>query len=345
MVKGAKGFLKKYEEALGDSCMDKIMEDVKSGIELFSKRITEGTADGYFGTMYFHLLIDEKILFYGIQKSATTGDMSYMLNGIYQWNRFTCVFRNRLTSSGSQVINFIECVLAYACNDDMLLEKMMPRSLGPANFGYPAPYYNMLYAMTYHDEEAGQKAQEELHSFMEKKRPKFDLKLAKYFLDLYSKNVEAVNEDLQELCNAMSKCNWINEHMYGLDKGIRALGNTTVIFIHGLYHIAVKYLRDSSLADKVAMPEHKSFLKEYEEFNLEHDFPKPQNLIDFDDTAKFINESIRTEVIPEVSLYKPERNYVNDGDRFEKTLFQNLQKSGVLQVELEKEPYIFLGIK
>lgn len=61
MVKGAKGFLKKYEEVIGDSCMDKIMQDVKSGIELFSQRITEGTADGYFGTMYFHLLLDEKI--------------------------------------------------------------------------------------------------------------------------------------------------------------------------------------------------------------------------------------------------------------------------------------------
>ena len=40
---------------------------------------------------------------------------------------------------------------------------------GPASSGYSAPYYNMVYAMTYHDDEVGKKAQAELSTFMEKK--------------------------------------------------------------------------------------------------------------------------------------------------------------------------------
>ena len=63
-----------------------------------------------------------------------------------------------------------------SCNDYKLLERIMPFEAGPASSGYSAPYYNMVYAMTYHDDEVGKKAQAELSTFMEKKRTQFDLK-------------------------------------------------------------------------------------------------------------------------------------------------------------------------
>ena len=107
----------------------------------------------------------------------------------------------------------------------------------------------------------------------------------------------------------------------------------------------MKFLKDTPLSEKIKTPEHKSFIKEYEEFNNEHDFPEPQILVDFDQLAKFINLSIRTEFIPEVSFYKSGRNYVNDGKKFEKILFDNLQKSEVLLVEMEEEKYVFKRIK
>ena len=159
------------------------------------------------------------------------------------------------------------------------------------------------------------------------------------------KDVDGIYCGLQELCESMGKCNWINEHIYGMDKNIRSLGNTVAIFIHGLYHIVMKFLKDTPLSEKIKTPEHKSFIKEYEEFNKEHDFPEPQILVDFDQLAKFINLSIRTEFIPEVSFYKSGRNYVNDGKKFEKILFDNLQKSEVLLVEMEEEKYVFKRIK
>lgn len=108
--------------------------------------------------------------------------MAYMLNGIYQENRFNCIYSNRANSGGAQTINFIEVVIAYSCNDYKLLEKIMPFEAGPASYSYSAPYYNMVYAMTYHDDEVGKKAQAELSTFMEKKRTQFDFKTSKIFL-------------------------------------------------------------------------------------------------------------------------------------------------------------------
>ncbi len=345
MIKGAKSFQQKYEKIMGESSADKLWNDVKNGINEFTRKIELGQADGYFWNMYFNLLRENRILFEGVNKAIVTGDMNYMLKGIYQENRFNCIYQNRSNSGGAQTINFIEVVIAYSCNDYSLLEKIMPFKEGPATCGYSAPFYNMLYAVTYHDNEVGNKAQAELSAFMGKKRTQFDLKLAKFFYDLYQKDVDGINCGLQELCESMGKCNWINEHIYGMDKNIRSLGNTVAIFIHGLYHIVMKFLEDSPLLDKIKMPEHKSFIKEYEEFNKEHDFPEPQILVDFDQLAKFINLSIRTEFIPEVSFYKSGRNYVNDGKKFEKILFDNLQKSEVLLVEMEEEKYVFKRIK
>ena len=345
MVKAAKSYQQKYEKIMGESGEDELWSDIERAIAEFKKKVEMGKADGYFWNMYFNLLRSNRLMFAGINKAFITGDMVYMLNGIYQENRFNCIYRNRANSGGAQTINFIEAVIAYSCNDYKLLEKIMPFEAGPASYGYSATYYNMVYAMTYHDDEVGKKAQAELSTFMEKKRTQFDLKLAKFFYDLYQKDVDGVNCGLQELCDLMGKCKWINEHIYGLDKDIQTLGKMVAIFIHGLYHIAMKFLEDSPLLDKIKMPEHKSFIKEYEEFNKEHDFPEPQILVDFDQLAKFINLSIRTEFIPEVSFYKSGRNYVNDGKKFEKILFDNLQKSEVLLVEMEEEKYVFKRIK
>lgn len=63
----------------------------------------------------------------------------------------------------------------------------------------------MVYAITYHDNEVGNKAQAELSAFMGKKRTQFDLKLAKFFYDLYQKDVDGINCGLQELCDLMGK--------------------------------------------------------------------------------------------------------------------------------------------
>ena len=149
MIKCAKSFQQKYEKIMGESSADKLWNDVKNGINEFTKKIELGQADGYFWNMYFNLLRENRILFEGVNKAIVTGDMNYMLKGIYQENRFNCIYQNRSNSGGAQTINFIEVVIAYSCNDYSLLEKIMPFKEGPATCGYSAPFYNMLYPETF----------------------------------------------------------------------------------------------------------------------------------------------------------------------------------------------------
>ena len=211
MVKAAKSYQQKYEKIMGESSEDELWSDIERDIAEFKKKVEFGKADGYFWNMYFNLLRSNRLMFAGINKAFITGDMAYMLNGIYQENRFNCIYGNRANSGGAQTINFIEVVLAYSCNDYKLLERIMPFEAGPASSGYSAPYYNMVYAMTYHDDEVGKKAQAELSTFMEKKRTQFDLKLAKFFYDLYQKDVDGVNCGLQEVSFSKSGRMYVND--------------------------------------------------------------------------------------------------------------------------------------
>ena len=165
--------------------------------------------------------------------------MAYMLNGIYQENRFNCIYGNRANSGGAQTINFIEVVLAYSCNDYKLLERIMPFEAGPASSGYSAPYYNMVYAMTYHDDEVGKKAQAELSTFMEKKWTQFDLKLAKNFSMIYIRKMwTELIADYRNCVILWENVNGLMNTFMGWIKTFKHLGKMVAIFIHGLYHIA-----------------------------------------------------------------------------------------------------------
>ena len=170
MAKVAAIYQQKYEKLMGESSEDELWSDIEREIVEFKKKVELGKADGYFWNMYFNLLRSNRLMFAGINKAFITGDMTHMLNGIYQENRFNCIYRNRANSGGAQTINFIDSVLAYSCNDYNLLGKIMPFEAGSAICGYSAPYYNMVYAMTYHADEVGKKAQAELSIFMEKKQ-------------------------------------------------------------------------------------------------------------------------------------------------------------------------------
>ena len=53
---------------MGESSADKLWNDVKNGINEFTKKIELGQADGYFWNMYFNLLRENRIYFEGVNK-------------------------------------------------------------------------------------------------------------------------------------------------------------------------------------------------------------------------------------------------------------------------------------
>ena len=84
MVKAAKSYQQKYEKIMGESGEDELWSDIERDIAEFKKKVELGKADGYFWNMYFNLLRSNRLMFAGINKAFITGDMAYMLNGIYR---------------------------------------------------------------------------------------------------------------------------------------------------------------------------------------------------------------------------------------------------------------------
>lgn len=322
-----------------------MIENIRRQVEIFYNDIQKGTFkhNNCFWSTYYKLF--NKIIFLGIHDSYITGNMEYMLNGIYQENRIHSVFQNTLGSGGDQLINIFRCIPAYACNDYSLIYKIMPQSLGLSTRGPFSAHYNMIYAITYRDEDAGEKAKEGLLNFMSKKHPRFNLVFSKFLYDLYQLDIAGINQGLQEMCNTLGRSNSVNEGIYGASEELCRIGKTVAIFVHAMYHLALKRLSGNSLLEDIVMPKHKGFVSEYEQYNLQNNFPMPGNLIDFDCVAEFINASIETEVIPEVTLHKVDRYYTNDGRAFEKAFFENMRKYGVLDFEMEGEQYVFKKIK
>ena len=111
MVKAAKSYQQKYEKIMGESSEDELWSDIERDIAEFKKKVEFGKADGYFWNMYFNLLRSNRLMFAGINKAFITGDMAYMLNGIYQENRFNCIYGNRANSGGAQLISLNLCLL------------------------------------------------------------------------------------------------------------------------------------------------------------------------------------------------------------------------------------------
>ena len=79
-------------------------------------------------------------MFAGINEAFITGDMAYMLNGVFIRKIVSIAFMGieRIADNmiiELQTINFIEVVIAYSCNDYKLLEKIMPFEAGPEKAG------------------------------------------------------------------------------------------------------------------------------------------------------------------------------------------------------------------
>ena len=140
------------------------------------RKVELGKADGYFWNMYFNLLRSNRLMFAGINKAFITGDMAHMLNGIYQENRFNCIYEiERIAEEHKQLISLKLCLLIPVMITSCWKESCRLRQ------GLLVPVIQLriiiwFMTMTYHDDEVGKKAQAELSTFMEKKRTQFDFK-------------------------------------------------------------------------------------------------------------------------------------------------------------------------
>ena len=174
----------------------------------------------------------------------------------------------------------------------------MPVSPGISDNGYYKGHYNMMYAIYWKDQEAGREAEKQLLKFMAKKQSKFDLSFTRYLLALYYEDASEISNCLIELCYTVARSNWVQEEIF-FDLAYYSLNETTFT--------------------KIQLPEHKTFIKEYEEFNIEHGFPVGSHFIHLDDISQYLEHFIDIEMIPEVGVVKDihdGKNYL-DADSFQ----------------------------
>lgn len=286
----------------------------------------------------------EDLLFLGIQYACKTQDMSYMLNGIFQASRIEMIRQNWVQGGRDHSDNLVGIVLAFAANDLPLIDKMTPPHLGLSTNGYYKSQYNMVYALHRKNEELGKIAERQLLDFLTKKHSKFDRDFSRYLLEVHRGNVKGISDGLQELCNSIAKVNWVQDDIFG-SVCYYKLGRCVALFVHGLYHLAYDYLEPEEFF-QIKIPEHKTFLEDYERFHREKGFLAGNNLIPFESTNRFMAHCTDLDIIPEVSVYTDpldKKRYI-DIPLFQKTYMDNLKSHRILSYRMEGDNYVFQSI-
>ncbi len=293
----------------------------------------------------FYRQMYKDFIFLGIKLACESGNMTFMLNGLFQGNRIGMIQNNCLHTAQDQSGGLVNIILAFAANDLKLISKSMPVSLGTSDNGYYNGHYNMMYAIYWKDQEVGREAEKQLLKFMTKKQSKFDLSFPRYLLALYYENASEISSCLLELCDTVTRSNWVQEEIF-FDTLHYKSGRHVALFVHGLYHLAYHSL-NKALFTKIQLPEHKTFIKEYEKYNIEHGFPVGSPLIHLDDISQYMEHFIDIEMIPEVGVVKDihdGKNYL-DADSFQEKIFANLKAQKLIDYDESAGAFVFRAIK
>lgn len=315
-------------------CKDAFLK-MKKGFELYQM-------ENCFNVFFTNVFQD--FLFLGIKTACERGDMSFMLNGIFQGNRIRMLKSNWLSRGIDHSEELVGVILAFSANDLPLVEKMMPVKLGLSVNGYYKSHYNMIYAMFRKDTDLEKIAEKQLRHFLSKKQSKFDTIFSQYLLELYYRNITGISNCLQELCNNITRTNWVQEEIL-LSTSYNKLGRSVALFVHGLYHLAYFYLEEKEFL-QIKMPEHKTFINAYEVFNQKNSFLSGDNLISFAHISRFMDRFTNLDIIPEVLAVDDPL----DGDKyvdvasFRRNYFNNLMRNDLLSFRREEDKYVFQSI-
>ena len=342
MVNKLKVIEKVYRKHMGESDFSKKKELCYKYYEELKEELLTDRID--FCLREFYKRMYNNFIFYGIYQAIETGNMDYMLNAIFQGNRMGTIIANSIQGPFDQSENIIRIAFAFACNDWPLIEKLMPYSLKKSFNGRYFPHYNMIYALIYNEKNLELEAKQELQHFIKKKLSVFDSAFSCYLLALAEKDIFLIEENLQKMCVGLSKANWLHEETY-FSMNYIELGRSVALFAHGMYHLAYKVLETDKFKE-IPLPTHKSFIKEYEEFNGMKNFPKGENLFIFDSKDIFLNNFTNIDIIPQVTVFESRGEIFHDAALFLKTLLYNMKRNKLIDFE-EKEGgiYVFKEIR
>lgn len=169
-------------------------------------------------------------------------------NLIYQEN---CVRSfEALTNGETHYWAFLDMLAALATSNLKIFELLLPRKMEKVTniFSLYKPATNMLIGLWYHDEDVLKDTIPKAKKFVNGKRPQWERAIVAYLLALYEKNPKEAQEQLQRLCKTAMRSDIADKILF--------------VPAHGLYQLA-SYVWNQELFHQLAMPDHKSFSKEY----------------------------------------------------------------------------------
>ena len=261
--------------------------------------------------LYSSLLLDD-IKYFAYYIAFLDGDYKQLNNALWQIGREELI-RGGLLASGTIYTDGILRGLftSFACNDFSVISSYIPKDL-PLLKGtyYPQNVINLLYALYYQDEDRLSESIILAQQFLEKKkRTGMEEFSVRYFINLARKDAAGISQNLQNLCLTYQR------RGYPFEKIDKCFADE----VHGLYRL-VKYF-DDSMFEEVSMPSHKTFLQEFEKWQVQNQFPQGQQFYIYPQDMSDANKILKNE-LPRIHIEKSGRNLGIDVDRFAVDLAQ-----------------------
>lgn len=266
----------------------------------------ENTSNRILATKLYINLILEKIKYFAYYIAFSEDDFSKLNDALWQNGR-TALLCGGINHSGTlytaNIVNgLINC---FACNDDDVVKSFVPEAL-PLLKGtfYTNNVINLLSSLYYKNDEKLQEAITIAEKFLSKKKLSgIAENYVHFFIFLAKKDAESLSACLQKICEAYQK------QGYPIEKIDKCFAPE----VHGFYRL-IRFF-DESLFEEVKMPEHKCFIKEFEEWQKENNFPKGRQFYRYQETLDNANLILQSP-IPVIHLCKVDGTLMMDVEKF-----------------------------
>ena len=280
----------------------------ESNQRIFQKYLKDSKvlSDDVLRTKLYNSLLLDDIKYFAYYIAFLDGDYKQLNNALWQTGREELIRGGLLASGTIYTAGILRGLFtSFACNDFSVISSYIPKDL-PLLKGtyYPQNVINLLYALYYQDEDRLSESIILAQQFLDKKkRTGMEEFSVRYFINLARKDAAGISQNLQNLCLAYQR------RGYPFEKIDKCFADE----VHGLCRL-VKYF-DDSMFEEVSMPSHKTFLHEFEKWQVHNQFPQGQQFYIYPQDMADANKILKNE-LPRIHIEKSGRNLGIDVDRF-----------------------------
>lgn len=184
-----------------------------------------------------------------------------------------------LPSATDHCILWLPTLAAFACGEDDVTERTLPRELGLPRNGHPFDVLmsSLLVSVWYREEKWLATALTAAERFCAQKRPKWQKAAVWALIALQNEDIPATQAALQRLCEGFPHSDFSSEE------------KQLCIPAHGLYCFALQILPREKSA-MLAMPEHRNFSKEYAAWRRENPSPAHRLYFEYPSPMELFNQ-------------------------------------------------------